>query len=462
MNELAGVVYDAELLSKGILLNSSIEFEKVLATKGDQKLKATYEQSKAITNQITELRQNPLSDVNLENILILRQQNQTLQQQLYRGCAELADFTDYISYNWQDVQHALNKKDVAIEFAAINTGMLDQNNFIVALVLTTDMTTPAVVPVCTFAIAKQMENHEALFELGGNLVWGELDQFLAGKNRIFFSADGSFNRIGIEYLLYDGKPLSEQFQVYRLSSTKELCYKRQNSPAKRVTLIGDINYNESDEPTDRLDSPFLETARGNHGLSDLSYAHQELIDIQAVLNQHISNIDILTGSMATHSAFMRLNDSHINVLHIATHGLFNEQQGATDTQSMENCFLALAGANMSDDGFITAAEVARMNLRECNLAVLSACETALGKLGDDGVFGLQRGFKNAGVHSLLMSLVDVQDKTTAELMSSFYRHWISEKCSKRQALVEAQRELRDKGFTDAKHWATFILLDALD
>ena len=101
-----------------------------------------------------------------------------------------------------------------------------------------------------------------------------------------------------------------------------------------------------------------------------------------------------------------------------------------------------------------------MNLRSCDLAVLSACETGLGKLGDDGVYGLQRGFKNAGVHTLLMSLKNVYDSTTADLMISFYRHLLEGE-SKREALVKAQRELRDKGYTDTKYWATFILLDAL-
>ena len=45
-----------------------------------------------------------------------------------------------------------------------------------------------------------------------------------------------------------------------------------------------------------------------------------------------------------------------------------------------------------------------MNLRECDMVVLSACETGSGKFGSDGVFGLQRGLKNAGVHTLLSSL----------------------------------------------------------
>ncbi|MBQ9556041.1 MAG: CHAT domain-containing protein [Muribaculaceae bacterium] len=460
MEQLAGIVYDAALLSKGILLNSSIEFEKVLAAKGDGKLKDIYRQARDNAERIAQLRQG--GNDNLNQILALSRQNETLLQQLYRGCAELADFTDYISHDWHDVQHALGKQDVAIEFVAINTSIFDNENYIVALVITADMAMPTVRLVCSQAIASAMEAHEGLFDLDGNLVWGELTPYLAGKRRIFFSADGAFNRIAIEYLRYDGKPLSEQFDVFRLSSTKELCYKRHNAPVERVTLMGDIDYNESDDPSDRLDSPFLESARGNRGLSDLASTRQELNDIQTVLQQSVGKIDKLTGTMATRNAFLSLNDTRVNVLHIATHGLFNNQQGASDAQSMDNCFLALSGANISDDGFISAAEVARMNLRQCDLAVLSACESALGKLGGDGVFGLQRGFKNAGVHSLLMSLNNVDDASTALLMANFYRLMMSGKCTKRQALVQAQQLLRRQGYTDARHWASFILLDALD
>lgn len=100
-----------------------------------------------------------------------------------------------------------------------------------------------------------------------------------------------------------------------------------------------------------------------------------------------------------------------------------------------------------------------MNLRQCDLAVLSACETGLGKLGGDGVFGLQRGFKNAGVHTLLVSLKNVYDDSTADLMISFYKHLMSGS-TKREALVKVQQDIRNMGYVDPKYWATFILLDA--
>lgn len=138
---------------------------------------------------------------------------------------------------------------------------------------------------------------------------------------------------------------------------------------------------------------------------------------------------------------------------------------ATMDEAMENSILALSGINIpgqpaDNDGMVSAADVANMNLRQCELAVLSACETGLGGLGADGVFGLQRGFKNAGVHSLLMSLKSVYDESTALLMVEFYKG-LAEGLSKRAALVEAQKFLRSQEkYKKGEYWAPFILLDA--
>ena len=69
--------------------------------------------------------------------------------------------------------------------------------------------------------------------------------------------------------------------------------------------------------------------------------------------------------------------------------------------------------------------------------------------------------RDAGVHTLLMSLKKVYDASTADLMIFFYHH-LMEGSSKRQTLISAQQDIRKMGYNDPKYWATFILLDALD
>jgi CHAT domain-containing protein len=117
-----------------------------------------------------------------------------------------------------------------------------------------------------------------------------------------------------------------------------------------------------------------------------------------------------------------------------------------------------------DDGVLTAREIAQLDLRTLDLVVLSACETGLGDVSGDGVFGLQRGFKKAGAKTLLMSLWKVDDHATQLLMTEFYRNLTAGQ-SKRQAFIAAQQHLRQcEGgkYDKPEFWAAFILLDATE
>ena len=330
-----------------------------------------------------------------------------------------------------------------------------------ALVLTKDMVNPVVVPICNMSKLMEIESDTAIFDKpdAGITIWGAIQPYFTNKKRLFFSADGVLNRIAIEYLPYNGKPLSEQYEVYRMSSTKELCYKRESMKLSKAALFGDINYN--DEATQSETSQrSLASLRGADGFNDLGNTLREVNEIQNILKEKgMKDVIRFRDTEASKTAFLNLTDSKVNLLHIATHGMYRHEQKSIDAESMQNSILAFAGANLDDEGLVTAADIATMNLRQCDLAVLSACETGLGKLGNDGVFGLQRGFKNAGVHSLLMSLKNVYDESTADLMISFYRHLMSGS-SKREALVKAQQDIREKGFKPPQYWASFILLDA--
>ena len=107
-----------------------------------------------------------------------------------------------------------------------------------------------------------------------------------------------------------------------------------------------------------------------------------------------------------------------------------------------------------------------MDLRDCDLVVLSACETAKGDITSEGVFGLQRAFKMAGVQTIIMSLWKVDDNATQMLMTEFYTNWIEKEQSKREAFKNAQNAVRfavdkygDRMYADPVYWAGFIMLD---
>ena len=240
--------------------------------------------------------------------------------------------------------------------------------------------------------------------------------------------------------------------------------RHQNKPMDHIALFGDINYDDESTHSENTEMDLLALRYVDSQFSPLKSTKREMEEIEDILKSPSRTVAKLTDTEASQSAFLKLSDSNVNLIHIATHGAYLTAEHQTEEESMQNSILAFAGANNykdTHDGILTAADIAKMNLRHCDLVVLSACETGLGKLGDDGVFGLQRGFKNAGVHTLMMSTKPVYDNTTATLMVSFYRH-LTEGLSKREALVKAQQEVRESGFTDAKYWATFILLDAIE
>ena len=154
--------------------------------------------------------------------------------------------------------------------------------------------------------------------------------------------------------------------------------------------------------------------------------------------------------------------------------LGNDKNPVKEDIALTHSFLVMSGGNENvyrdsllnreNDGILTAKDISQLNLKGLDLVVLSACETALGDVYNDGIYGLQRGFKKAGANTILMSLNKVDDEATRILMVEFYRNLMNGK-TKRQSLQEAQRYLRkvDNGkYNDPKYWASFIMLDGLN
>ncbi len=451
-------LYDMELISKGIMLNSVIEFEKVLANNNDAKLLSIYQQIKHNQQQIDVLQQSA-SDENLSKVLLLKQKNATLERQLMQGCAAYSDYTQYLSYTWKDVQKKLGTEDVAIEFTTVPMSPLDKDNYLLALILTSKGE-PTMEVISTKAILKNLESKDDLYDnpYYYQFVWGFMKKHLDGKKRVYFAPENNLSNVAIEYLKDGEQSFFEKYEVYRLSSTKELCRGYQKTASKKTLCIfGDVDYQVKQ---------MTEQRGGTLAFGQLAYSKVEVDGIRQSMKKTF-DVKVYDGIKATEKQFRMLSDNSPLILHISSHGEYSGDAKTTENEAMDYSILALSGANkgssdLKNDGIISAADVAQMNLRNCDLAVLSACKTALGGKGADGIFGLQRGFKNAGVHSILMSLKPVYDESTAKLMVTFYQGLATGK-SKRQALLDAQKKLRQEDkYKAGKYWAPFILLDALD
>ena len=168
------------------------------------------------------------------------------------------------------------------------------------------------------------------------------------------------------------------------------------------------------------------------------------------------NTQPLIGDQATETEIKRRMEN-ADAIHLATHGLMDYQEyGQTPTLELPGA-IALAPSE-KDDGLLTAHEILDLKLK-ADLAVLSACNTAHGKISNDGVMGLSRALMVAGIPSIIVSQWSVPDAPTAELMTEFYRQLQKYPDNKAQALRQAML-IAKKSYPDPLDWAAFSLVGA--
>ncbi len=152
--------------------------------------------------------------------------------------------------------------------------------------------------------------------------------------------------------------------------------------------------------------------------------------------------------------------SKYRVLHIATHGLLNAER-----PQFTGVVLSLVG-NKNEDGFLRTDEAFNLHLGS-PLVMLSACETGLGKeKRGEGVMGLTRAFMYAGAPTVGVSLWSVADKSTADLMTDFYKRLLATSASVPAAGISASAAMRDaqlamitgKKYSAPFYWAPFVLV----
>ncbi len=112
-----------------------------------------------------------------------------------------------------------------------------------------------------------------------------------------------------------------------------------------------------------------------------------------------------------------------------------------------------------DDGILTALEISNLDLKNTDIVILSACETGLGDIpSSEGVYGLQRAFKMAGVNTIIMTLWEVPDKETAEFMDLFYTKWKATNNPK-TAFKDAQKVMMNTYRDNPEKWAAFVYFE---
>jgi tetratricopeptide (TPR) repeat protein len=500
-NQIVKCCYDGQLLSKNLLLNTNIEMNKLLMECGDISVINEFhrlQDNRAMLNHQNEL---PVSKRTIDTNSL-----STLCEKMEKRLAEksklFGDATQNMKLTWHDVQNFLKPNDTAIEFIDFPIGK-DSIEY-AALVINKEINSPKMI---SLSLNNAYDKYAADMYTGNackkmyNLVWKKLEPYMYNGGNVYFSPSGIFYKANIEVLCDSlGRMACEKYNLYRVSSTREICYDKKNERPKTASLYGNIDYfmgtNDMANVAKRYhitDNNYVATrgfdadptdTRG--ALKPLEGTEKEVNDICEELKKDNISAVVVKGKEGTEESFKALSGKHTSIIHLATHGFFfddktkfmpyienlmiNDDSPTTDT-SMKRAGLAFAGANNAwsektipdnvDDGILLAEEIPTIDLRGCDLLVLSACETGLGDVTSDGVFGLQRGFKQAGVNTIVMSLWKVNDNATTFFMEQFYKNFTQGQ-TKQKAFLNAQKSLRNsKEFNDPKDWAAFIMLDAI-
>lgn len=325
-----------------------------------------------------------------------------------------------------------------------------------------------------------------------NLVWQPLEPYLKNAKKIHFAPIDKLNSIAFNALATDSTTyLIDKYQLIQYTSTRLIATPlQQENKINNIALFGNANFSLSQNIVNQYqqssDSVVVKRSFNKDKANIISWTAlpgtaEEVKNISSIFNKKSIPQIVYTNTDATEENFKDLNNKSISVIHLATHGFFLPRINNTNTTVTEQhttsyntaydpmlrSGIILSGANYAwnggfvpkekEDGIVTAYEISQLDLSNTNLVVLSACETALGDiLGNEGVYGLQRAFKLAGVKNIILSLWQVPDKETAELMTIFYNNYLSGK-SINESFNLAQQSLRKK--YSPYYWAAFILIE---
>lgn len=483
---VAQFVYDFQLMVKGITLSVSQQVDDLLLNHPSEIIRRQY-------RHYRDLGEQPTSSLNEMQLAVLELDKQRTHKFLMTQIRSWNDEHPHAKAftMWQEVRDHLKENEIAVEFVRYES---PSDTMYSALVLQHQWQSPKWIPLCSDSLLRRYTKVEQspLYQL----LWQPILEAAAitKGGSIYFSADGLLYQLPIEYAFCaNDVTMSDAYCMTRVSSTREVANRASATARDGIALFGGLEY--SLDSTAMAQPPVATTRSLNRDLTiedcfgdslraanrRISYLPGTLLEINTI-KRFFSDTLLLTGSEGREESFKALSGQAPPFIHIGTHGYYLRptqqelQSGGVIDYSMSRTGLLMAGAQAAwsgepipqgiEDGLLTAKEIAQLDLHNVQMAVLSACETGSGAITNDGVSGLQRGFKKAGVHTIVMSLWPVDDNATRLLMTEFYRNWIEKHQTKREAFTNARNAVRyavdedgDFMYANPVYWAGFIMMD---
>ena len=305
------------------------------------------------------------------------------------------------------------------------------------------------------------------------LIWDPLVTHLGETKRIFLSPDSFLGLVPFDALPKNNQVLLEEYTFSHLPDlTWAILENSKENVQGQLLVLGHASY-----------GPMRSEAQGFEAWEPLPGTASEAQKIQSIFSAiyPASETVLLVENYATEK---NLRDAipGRSWVHLATHGFFRPDLGTDISDSLANkaservarespgllAGIVVAGANNqqlgipSDDGYLSAEEFCALDLSQCQLLTLSACESGKGEsIPGEGLISMTRSAKQAGAKSVISSLWRVDDYFTKVLMEKFYTHYWVEEESAAQALRNAKLEMLQENRADyeadhPEYWAAFI------
>ncbi len=493
-------VYNYLINTKAAIMFATEKVKTAIYSSGDSTLIQQFGLWQSQKEQIAKL--YSLNQEHKELDSLLKAAN-ALEKELTRKSADFAGQFMRKKYSWEEIQKTLHDGEAAVEVLRFKNYSPDAGGsfsgaisyaFLVITSETRDQ--PHIIQLGN---GKDLES-KFLRAYRNNIKYGLSDaysyqyffkplaDYLKGEHitRLFFSPDGVYNQVNLNSIENpeSKKFLIDEYDIRLVTNTRELVEskKRQRNDQSSI-LIGFPKFNLEENElvaggrkknlrganiSRSWRGGLLRYMRGDEGITVLPGTEVEIQKIAKLFGKRSS---VYIGGEA--SERIAKSVSNPPVLHIATHGYFLEDEDSKEKRAyvsnpLLNAGLILAGAEnflrtgepinaAGDDGILTAFEAMNLRLDNSDLVVLSACETGLGDVKNgEGVYGLQRAFKLAGARSIVMSLWNVDDDATQQLMTTFYEEMLSTG-DQHEAFRKAQQKVKDK-YPSPFYWGAFIMV----
>ena len=505
-DDISKEIFNTILFEKGLHLNSNVQTNEFIQAQSDSMIRQSYLDLIANKKKLYEQYQKPET----ADTEILEKNIELIEKELAKASASFREEQLFNKIDDVQIANNLQNGEVAVEFTHFESStdsviyaasILDDSGNIKFIPLTSeeelnkkfkkgDSNSSFINTLYSYSTRGiTVDAPSSLYEL----IWKPMEPFLKDVEKIYYAPSGILNKMNINAIsLNDEEVLADKYELIELMTTRSIAIDYEKESNKNAYLIGGVEYdnNEFMEPHDttsivveydKITFRSLDQSLRGGTWDYLKWTKTETESINKLFTNSGYDVTYKTEGKATEEDFKTLGTSEASpkIIHLATHGYFFpdikenkdplSQAFKTSDHPLLRSGLILAYGNHTwqgksiaegqEDGILTAYEISNMNLSNTDLVVLSACETGLGDIeGNEGVYGLQRSFKIAGVKHIIMSLWEVPDRATSVFMTTFYDNYINEKISIRKAFNKTQLQMRDR-FFDPYNWAGFVLIE---